>query len=88
MPKLGETVIYVTSKNQEIPAIVLTTPESFVEGSSLEPLAEGELNIMTLRLTGLSPRTNVPSLELATKRAEEDPENTETEFVRYWKPLA
>ena len=42
---------------------------------------------MALRISGPQTVTSIPSLELATKRAEEDPENIETEFVRVWKPL-
>lgn len=84
MPKVGDTVLYVSSKGQDLPALVLTTPETFKEGSSLTVLEDGQLNLAVFRISGITNLFNVPSLE----SVDEDPEHQD-DFgltVRCWKP--
>lgn len=65
--KLGQAVTYIDSKGHEKAAIVIGTPESVVEGTSLSPLEDGQLNLFVIAPhRGPYNRLNVPSAESAS----------------------
>lgn len=59
--KIGENVIYVSTKGYQKAAFVLNTQETVVEGKSLPELAENQLHLAVLSvMSGMTPRFSVP----------------------------
>lgn len=82
--KVGQNVIYVSTKGYEKAAIVVNTPETVVAGKAIPELNGGQLHLLVFSLTnGISPRLSVPSL--ADIEGNSDFTDSEGKPIGYWK---
>lgn len=82
--KVGTPVIYVGTKGKQKLALVVGTPETIEEGTSLPTLNEGQVHLAVWGFNGgFRPRLNVPFESVIA----DDPEftNDEGQPVGFWK---